>query len=263
MNSEFLTFVAMQAALRGGELLKRGFGTSFQISSKEGKMNLVTEYDKSAEVCIIDAIKKHFPHHAFIAEESGASGTQDADVVWIIDPLDGTVNFAYGIPMFSVSIAAANTKTGEILCGVVYHPLLAELFVAERHKGAYLNGSILKVSDSESFDDAVMATGFPYNVHENPLHCIDHFSKMTRMGIPIRRLGSAALDLAYLAAGRFDVYWEVSLHPWDSAAGKLLVQEAGGIVTHYDGSFHETFTTATMLATNGRLHEKMIEQLKS
>jgi myo-inositol-1(or 4)-monophosphatase len=254
-----LIFVATQAALKAGELLKRGFGTNFKISSKDGKQNLVTEYDKAAEDCIIASILSHFPTHGFLAEESGKTAGKKEEVIWIIDPLDGTVNFAHGVPMFSVSIAAA--VHGKVVAGVVYQPMLGELFVAQKENGAYLNGSRLEVTATNSIDEAIMATGFPYNVDENPLHCIEHFSKITKLGIPIRRLGSAAIDLSYLAAGRFDAYWEVSLHPWDMAAGKLLVEEAGGIVTHYDGSPHETFCNTTMLATNGKLHPFMISQL--
>jgi myo-inositol-1(or 4)-monophosphatase len=259
MTHSFLTVLAIQAALQAGELLKRGFGTSFHVSSKKGKQNLVTEYDKASEKGIIACILSHFPDHAFLAEESGESGAKDAPVLWIIDPLDGTVNFAHHIPHFSVSIAAAVHK--EVVSGVVYQPLLGELFVAEKGKGAYLNGTRLKVSATRSFDEAIMATGFPYNVDENPLHCINRFSEMTQLGIPIRRLGSAAIDLSYVAAGRFDAYWEVALHPWDMAAGKLLVEEAGGKVTHYNGTQRSPFSHDSLVSSNGLLHEKMIEKL--
>jgi myo-inositol-1(or 4)-monophosphatase len=262
-NSEHsvFSFVAIQAALRAGQLLRQGFGTDFQITSKPGKQNLVTEYDKASESCIIATILDHFPHHAFLAEESGMTSGSQSSVLWIIDPLDGTVNYAHNIPVFSVSIAAAIHN--EIVCGVVYQPMTDELFIAENGRGAYLNGNKLQVSSIKDIDSSFLATGFPYNVHENPLHCIDHFSKMTRRGIPIRRLGSAAIDLAYVAAGRFDAYWEVTLHPWDLAAGKLLVEEAGGKVTHYDGAPHEIFGTKTMLATNGLLHPQMISYLNT
>jgi myo-inositol-1(or 4)-monophosphatase len=259
LMDSFLTVVAIQAALQAGELLKKGFGTRFEISTKEGIQNLVTEYDKTSEKKIIATILSHFPHHAFLAEESGKTGRKKAPVIWIIDPLDGTVNFAHHIPHFSISIAAAIDK--KIVLGVVYHPLLNELFVAEKGKGAYLNGNRLQVSKTRSFKNAILATGFPYNVHENPLHCINRFAEMTGLGIPIRRLGSAAIDLSYVAAGRFDAYWEVTLHPWDIAAGKLLVEEAGGKVTHYDGTAHRIFCHDTLLSSNGLLHEKMIEKL--
>lgn len=259
MNKNAFTLVAVQAALRAGEILRRGFGSSFQISSKPGRHNLVTEYDNAAEKAIIDFIKSHFPDHGFLAEESGPTGNASAPVLWIIDPLDGTVNFAHQIPIFCVSIAAA--VEGEVVCGVVYQPLLNELFVAEIGRGAYLNGTRLQVTTNKTLDEVVMATGFPYNVQENPRHCIDSFSHMLKLGIPLRRLGSAAIDLAYVAAGRFDAFWEVMLYPWDAAAGKLLVEEAGGKVTQQDGSIRKFDSKETILATNGHLHQKMVSEL--
>lgn len=257
MNSEFLN-VAIEAALKAGEIIARGFGTVFAISSKEGKHNLVTEYDKAAEKCIMGVILGRFPNHQILAEESGFSKGKE-EVTWIVDPLDGTVNFAHNIPVFSVSIAAA--VEGKVVCGVVFQPLLHELFVAEAGKGAYLNGSKISVTSTNSLEKAFLATGFPYNVHENPMNCIESFAQLTRLGIPIRRLGSAALDLSYVAAGRFDGYWEVSLEPWDFAAGKLLIEEAGGKVTGYDGSKKEILAAGPILSSNGVLHPKLIKEL--
>ena len=256
-----LIFVAIQAALKAGNIVRKGFGTSYQIFSKEGKQNLVTEYDHASEKAIISLIQTHFPDHGFLAEESGLSSQKPSSVLWVIDPLDGTVNFAHHIPVFCIRIAAV--KDNEILCGVIYNPLLDELFIAAKDKGAYLNGTKLQVSQKQDLENAVLATGFPYNVDQDPLQCIETFAEMTRLGVPIRRLGSAALDLAYVAAGRFDAYWEVSLRPWDLAAGKLLVEEAGGCVTHYDGSFHELFCDTTVLATNSYLHTLMKNRLHS
>lgn len=255
-----LTFIAIQAALSAGDLLRRGFGTKFTIESKEGKQNLVTEYDKAAEKNIIEIIFKHFPDHAILAEESGSIQENTNKVTWIVDPLDGTVNFARHIPVFSVSIAAS--LHGEILCGVVYQPMTQELFIAEKGKGAYLNGKQLTVSKVNDLEQSFLATGFPYNVDKNPLHCVEKFAQLQARGIPIRRLGSAALDLAYVAAGRYDAFWEVGLHPWDMAAGKLLVEEAKGTVTHWDGCIHKVFGYETMLATNGILHKAMVQHLK-
>ena len=255
-----LSFVAIQAALNAGDILRRGFGTEFAIESKHGKQNLVTEYDKASEKYIISTIFQHFPDHSILAEESGSIQKNKKSVTWIIDPLDGTVNFARNIPVFSVSIAAAIEDT--IVSGVVYQPMTEELFVAEKGKGAYLNGKRLRVSCVEQFDHALLSTGFPYDVDQNPLHCVDKFAQMQIKGIPIRRLGSAAIDLSYVAAGRFDVFWEVGLHPWDMAAGKLLVEEASGTVTHWDGSPHTVFGYKTLLASNGCLHQAMIEQLR-
>lgn len=255
-----LLAVARKAALEAGELLKDGFGTSFQINNKEGKHNLVTEFDHKAERAIIDCIKSTFPDHTFLAEESGSSGAHADTVRWIIDPLDGTVNFAHSIPIFCVSIAAE--WAGEILCGVIYAPMTNELFWGSKGEGAWLNDLPLKVSTTDSLEDAILVTGFPYNAWENPQHCIDHFARFIKMGVPIRRLGSAAIDLAYLAAGRFDGYWEVSLNAWDVAAGKRILLEAGGAITQYDGSPHNIHT-GTMLATNGRIHNAMSQALTS
>lgn len=258
-HSSELTFVAIQAALNAGDLLRRGFGTAFAIESKPGKQNLVTEYDKASEERIISAIFQHFPDHAILAEESGEIQKGKTPVTWIIDPLDGTVNFARNIPVFSISIAAAIEH--KVICGVVYQPMTQELFIAEKGKGAYLNGKQLFVSKIDAFDNALLSTGFPYNVDRNPLNCVEKFAQMQVKGVPIRRLGSAAIDLSYVAAGRYDAYWEVGLHAWDMAAGKLLVEEAGGTVTHWDGSPHPVFGYETVLATNGLLHKSMIEHL--
>ena len=167
-------------------------------------------------------------------------------MTWIIDPLDGTVNFAHNIPVFSVSIAAC--VDGVIVSGVVFHPMAQELFVAEKGKGAYLNAKSISVSKTSDLKNALLATGFPYDVDKDPLNCVEKFAKMQLKGVPVRRLGSAAIDLAYVAAGRWDAYWEVGLHPWDMAAGKLLVEEAGGAISHWDGAPHEIFGYSTMLA---------------
>jgi myo-inositol-1(or 4)-monophosphatase len=251
---------AIDAALLGGKILKEGFGTNFKISSKEGKNNLVTEYDNKSENAIIELIKLRFPNHNILAEESGISGTIDNEVTWVIDPLDGTVNFAHNLPIFSVSIAAVKGK--EILCGVVYHPMLDELFVAVKGQGATLNDKRITHSTTDNLSTAFLVTGFPYNVHENPGHCIDHFVSIVQSGIPIRRLGSAALDLAYVACGRFDGFWEINLNPWDVAAGVLLVREAGGTVTQYNGAEY-FITNDNLLSSNGGIHDQLIGTLQS
>jgi len=257
---EELKQCAIDAALLGGQILKDGFGTVFKISSKTGKNNLVTEFDNKSEEAIINLIKSRFPDHSILAEESGASGSDDNEIKWVIDPLDGTVNFAHNLPIFSVSIAAVKGK--DILCGVVYHPMLDELFVAVKGQGATLNGKKISPSKTNDLSTAFLVTGFPYNVHENPGHCIDHFVWVVQSGIPIRRLGSAALDLAYVACGRFDGFWEINLNPWDVAAGVLIVREAGGTVTKYDGSDY-LITNDNILSSNGILHEQLIGTLQS
>ena len=251
-SSEFLP-VAIEAAMHAGHLLNKGFSTSYEISSKKGHHNLVTTYDKLSESAILQIITKRFPTHGFLGEESGHSKV--GDILWIVDPLDGTVNFAHNVPVFCVSIAVA--VESKIVAGAIYQPISGELFWAERGKGAFLNGQQLQVSTQSAIQDAYLATGFPYNSHEDPLHCIETFARLTRYGIPIRRLGSAALDLAYVAAGRFDGYWEVTLQPWDLAAGLLLVEEAGGVVSRYDGSICDPYEAGTVIATNKLLHPQL------
>jgi myo-inositol-1(or 4)-monophosphatase len=256
-HSEFLT-VAIQVAMQAGDLLKKGFGTTYEISSKAGMHNLVTFYDKASEEMIFSALQKRFPTHGFVGEEQGQ--TKKGDVMWIVDPLDGTVNFAHGVPMFSVSIAAAIGN--EVVAGCVFQPMTNELFWAEKGKGSFLNGAQLQVTKRTSLKEVMLATGFPYNVNENPYHCIDTFLKLQKQGIPIRRLGSAAIDLSYVAAGRYDAYWEVNLQPWDFAAGMLIVHEAGGKVTLFDGSPCDLTQQGTILSSNGLLHPLMMEELK-
>lgn len=258
-NLSKLTLIGIEAALNAGDLLKKGFGTKFEVSSKPGKMNLVTEYDRKSEKCIVDFIQDNVPSSCFLAEEGGKSGNPHSENLWIVDPLDGTVNFAHRIPFFSISIAAY--QHDRILCGIVYHPLTSELFVAERNHGAYLNGDRIHVSSTRSLSDSILATGFPYNLIENPSHCIERFSKVLRLGIPVRRLGSAALDLAYTAAGRFDGFFEPCLKPWDIAAGNLLIEEAGGKISSWENKKYNVLQPEPLLATNGLIHNELSEIL--
>lgn len=251
---------AINAALEAGRILKEGYGTNFEISLKSGKNNLVTEFDHKAENTIIDLIKHDFSRSSFLAEESGYEANDRSDLFWIIDPLDGTVNFAHSVPLFSVSIAAE--KDGEIVCGVIYQPMLDELFVATKGGGAFLNGKQLKVSRTTDIERSYLVTGFPYDVDKNPCNCIDLFVSIVQRGIPIRRLGSAALDLAYVAAGRFDGFWEIDLKPWDIAAGILLVKEAGGTITQFNNDDH-SLSSNTILATNGILHGQVSDILST
>lgn len=260
METPKILNIATLAALRGGEILRRGFGTVFEVSSKVGKHNLVTEYDMLVEDEIVEFIRGHFPEHNFLAEESGTKGTDQDRITWLIDPLDGTVNFAHNIPMFAVSIAAS--FRGEILAAVVYNPMVHELFTAEKSAGAFLNGSKLAVTKTAELSDCIAATGFPYNTYENPLHCIDHFTYMAKLGIPLRRIGSAAIDLAYLAAGRVDCFWEVSLKPWDYAAGKLLVEEAGGRFSNFQGKPYTAIVEGPIIASNSAVHKQLVEHFK-
>jgi myo-inositol-1(or 4)-monophosphatase len=258
LNLELLE-VAIKAGLEAGKVLNYGLNQDYEISYKGDINNLVTEYDKKAEEIIINMISDKFPNHSFLAEESGATNTKSDNIRWVIDPLDGTVNFAHKLPIFSVSIAAE--LNGEILCGVIFQPVLNELFTAAKGNGAYLNDKRISVSKNANFDTAFLVTGFPYNVNENPDNCLDDFAKILSKGLPVRRLGSAAIDLAYVACGRFDAFWEVSLNAWDVAAGAILVEEAGGIVTNYK---NEKFLVNdnSLIASNGHIHQNIVEILK-
>ncbi|GIV54549.1 MAG: inositol monophosphatase [Candidatus Kapaibacterium sp.] len=257
ISLDHLEHVAITAARVAGALLRNNFDQTKQLRYKEGVHNIVTDSDLAAEQRILGTIRSAFPTHAVLAEEAG-SQSASSPYRWIVDPLDGTVNFAHGVPIFSVSIAVE--FEGAVVVGVVYHPMLDELFSARRGQGAFLNGKRLEVSSCAELADAFLVTGFPYNIASFPEYSEEHFAALVRRGIPIRRLGSAALDLAYVAAGRFDGFWEVGLHPWDIAAGTLLITEAGGTVSAYDGSPH-TLDTRTIVASNGRIHRQLVEFL--
>mgnify|MGYP001163340223 CR=1 FL=1 len=237
-----------------GNILRKGFGTKFQIDNKIGKNNLVTEYDFKSEKYIIDEIKKAFPTHNIVSEEKGSVDNK-SEYDWIIDPLDGTVNYANNIPIFSVSIALI--KAGQLIAGAIYQPILDELFYAERGNGAFLNGERINVSNKNELNTSLLVTGFPYDIDNDPKNTIKSFTNVISRGIPIRRLGSAALDLAYVAAGRFEGFWEVNLNSWDVAAGILIVQEAGGICTNYNGEA-SLVDDKEILATNGLIHEEAL-----
>jgi len=255
-----LTNVAVQAAHKAGDLLRRGFGSHFDISKKSNTFDIVTEFDKAAELAVISHITKFFPSHAFLAEESGSIDKPNAPICWIIDPLDGTLNFAHHIPTFCISIAAVSGT--EILSGVIYQPLLDELFVAEKGHGAFLNNVRLRVSTVEQLNMALISTRFPYDSPESRQKSIQSFSKILSIGNPIRITGSAALSLAYVASGRFDAYWGLDLSPWDFAAGKLLIEEAGGTITSYNGENIFPLKNCNTLATNTALHAAILSYMK-
>lgn len=259
-NFSEITLDAIEAALKASKVLIKGFNTHLDIKKKEGKHNLVTQYDLLSEKTIISFIKEKYPDHSILCEEEGQV-QKKSEIEWIIDPLDGTVNFAHSIPMFAVNIAIRNKD--EIISAVTYHPLMKELFVAEKGKGAYLNGNKLNVSQTKKIDDSILATGFPYDLSSNPNKCIEHFFNIVKLGIPIRRLGSASLDLAYVAAGRFDGYWETGLGPWDLAAGKLLIEEANGKVTNWEGSKITIKNKNAVIATNSFIHLEFLNLFKN
>lgn len=254
---------AIQTARDAGSLLAERLGR-VRISNK-GDIDLVTEADVAAEKLIIDRIQSHYPRHAILAEESGASDGVDsgrlagvtAEWKWIIDPLDGTTNYAHGYPCFCVSIAAEHK--GKLELGVIYDPMRDELFSVERGQGAALNGRRIRVSRTEDLNRAMLCTGFPYDVRERG-EFARHFTNFIMNAQSVRRDGSAALDLAYVACGRFDGFWEEGLRPWDVAAGVLMIEEAGGRVSRYDGAPFEIYSPP-IVASNGLVHEAMIRVL--
>lgn len=250
---------AIQTARDAGHLLAERFGRALSISNKS-ELDLVTEADLASEKLIIERIKTFHPRHAILAEESGASATADREASewrWIIDPLDGTTNYAHGYPCFCVSIGLEHK--GKLELGVIYDPTRDELFTAERGQGAALNGRRMQVSQTGNLNSALLCTGFPYDVRERS-EFARHFTNFIMNAQAVRRDGSAALDLAYVACGRFDGFWEEGLHPWDVAAGVLMIEEAGGRVSHYDGGGFD-INTAPILASNGIVHEQMMRVL--
>lgn len=240
--------VAVEAALEAGQVLLEHLHTDFQIS-KKGRVDLVTEVDLKSEEMIVDRIRRDFPDHQILAEERGSEGG-GAPYKWVIDPLDGTTNYAHGYRFFSVSIGLEVEK--KMVLGVVYDPVTEELFTAERGQGARLNGKPIRVSDEQNLVDSLLCTGFSYN-REEIRRNVELFGRFMLNARAVRRDGSAALDLCYVACGRFEAVWELSLHPWDVAAGKLIVEEAGGRVTRFDGSSC-TIYDREFLATNARIH---------
>jgi myo-inositol-1(or 4)-monophosphatase len=250
---------AIQAAREAGTYLLGHIGKIKDLQTKKGEVrNLVSEIDKGSEALIIRAIRSRFPDHSILAEESGKSSVS-AEVTWIIDPLDGTTNFVHGVPIFSVTIGIE--RRGELVAGVVFDPNREELFTVEKGAGAFLNGARLHVSDTTTLLNSLIVTGFPYDLTENFGAIVGHFTNFLMEAGGIRRLGSAALDLCYVAAGRFDGYWETSLFPWDMAAGSLLVREAGGQTSDLDGHPHSIYSNR-VLASNGKIHSEMVNVLK-
>lgn len=249
---------AKQIAFDAGTLLVQRLGSA--LVSNKGDIDLVTEADIAAEELIIDRIRSYYPKHSILAEESGeaiAVGNLASSWKWIIDPLDGTTNYAHGYPCFCVSIGLE--LDGELQLGVVYDPMRNEMFAAEKGEGATLNDRRIRVSDVEELNRAMLCTGFPYNVRERPDFARE-FAIFTMNAQAVRRDGSAAIDLAYVACGRFDGFWEDGLNPWDMAAGVLLIQEAGGRVTNFEDQKLSIYTKK-VLATNGLVHDPMLKLL--
>lgn len=248
----------LQATRAGASQLLHYFNGDFKVSEKAGVNNLVTEADVAAEKAIVSTIKKEFPDHTILGEEGGEQKTL-SEYKWIIDPIDGTVNFANGIPICCVSVALE--KKGEIIMGAVFNPIMNEFFFAEKGNGAFLNDKQIRVSAKDNLNKSCLVTGFPYvypDVHNGPLEI---FSKLVLKGIPMRRLGSAAIDLCWVAAGRFDGFYEHNLSAWDTAAGYLIVEEAGGKVTDFNGNPFSPYKKQ-LVATNGKIHEALLAYVK-
>jgi myo-inositol-1(or 4)-monophosphatase len=248
---------AVELAFESGRIQKRRFEESHSIHHK-GEINIVTDVDMECQERILDLLSKHCPEDDVISEEKDNVFAGEKNR-WIIDPIDGTTNYAHGYPFFCTSVAYE--VKGEITCGVVYNPIFDELFLAAKGEGAYLNGRQLAVSRTDNMKQSLLVTGFPYDLNSNSNNNIDHFTAFLYEAQAVRRDGSAALNLSYVAAGRFDGFWELKLSPWDTAAGLLIVQEAGGKVTDFEGKAFDIYH-GQLLASNSLIHEDMLRVLK-
>lgn len=247
---------AVDLARKSGLLLKDKFNHTHEIEYK-GDINIVTEADKMSESLIIESIRREYPRHGILSEESPSiSGTEK--LRWIIDPLDGTTNYAHGYPVFCVSIALE--KEDQVILGVIYDPMRDDMFVAVHNEGVFLNERKMTASSEENISRSLLATGFPYDIRDSKENNLSYFNSMALSVQAIRRAGAAALDLAYLAAGRFDGFWELKLKPWDTSAGCLMVEEAGGKVTDLFGKTWN-ITSPHLLASNGLIHQQMMDIL--
>jgi myo-inositol-1(or 4)-monophosphatase len=253
-NPLFLT-TAVESVVRAGDAMLASFGTDVGIANK-GAIDLVTDVDMAIEREFRRRIAERFPDHSVLGEEMGGSATAPAGPCWVFDPIDGTTNFAHGLPIFCSSLALE--VGGEALVAAVYDPTRRELFTAERGGGAFLNGKPMHVSSAGTLLESVLVTGFPYDVHSRVAEIVGLFGEFVGRARAVRRLGSAAIDLCYVAAGRMDGFWERDLKPWDIAGGALLVTEAGGTITNFRGEpFHSR--GADVVASNGRIHPAMLE----
>jgi len=242
-----------------GSIIRDGFGKNLEIEFKTNESNLVTHIDKKSEQTIIEFIDKKYPAHGILGEENGAF-KQGAEYTWVIDPLDGTTNFAHGLPIFSVSIGVQ--KNGETVAGVIYDVMQDKLYSAEKGSGAFCNGVKIGVNDNDKIQRSLLVTGFPYDIVDNPHNALDIFVHLVKASRGMRRLGSAAIDMCYVARGVFDGFFEVNLHPWDICAGMLIVEEAGGINTDFSGNPID-IRTPQILSSNNKIHEQMIEAIQN
>jgi len=257
MDLDNLKKTAIEVAKAGGIVAMQGFGQSKQIDFKSSDTDLVTEFDRKSQEAIVNIIRKKYPTHGILAEED-LSTDLDAEYVWVIDPIDGTTNYAHHSPIFSVSIGLVHQN--DPIVGVVYAPAMSEMFVAAKGQGATLNDIPIQVSDIEKISQSILGTGFNYDqviVQKN----LKYFSSLIHQSRAIRRLGSAALDMCWVAMGRFDSYWEMGLNAWDVTAGRIIVTEAGGRISDFVGGKYE-LETHNLLCSNGRIHEQMMAALR-
>jgi len=256
-NNRYLRF-AKDVALEAGICLKRNLGKVKKISYK-GKIDLVTDVDRRSEKLILNRIHKTFPSHKILSEERGLSGRRKSDFCWLIDPLDGTTNYIHSFNFFCVSVALLRRK--RTIAAAIYDPVQDELFSASKGRGAFLNHKRIRPSNIRKLDRGLLATGFPYKYGKAMRQNINNFGRFLRRAQAVRRAGSAALDLCYVACGRFDGFWELDLNPWDTAAGALIVEEAGGKVTTLKNRPYSCFIME-ILASNSRIHTQMARVLQ-
>ena len=249
---------AAEAARAAGALVRAGFGKVRDYRSKGRSVDLVTEIDRAAERCIADFLAARFPDHGLLAEEGTRRPTGAGRPLWIVDPLDGTTNFAHALPVVAVSIGVV--QSDQVVAGVIYDPLRDELFAAARGHGARLNAAPLRVSTTPTLERSLVATGFPYDRRERAGYYVAFWQAVMTRAQELRRLGAAAIDLAWVAAGRFDAYWELNLKPWDLAAGTLIVAEAGGRVTDPQGAAVD-LAAGNIVASNGLVHDELLAVL--
>jgi myo-inositol-1(or 4)-monophosphatase len=261
MNLDEVLEFTEDIAIGAGQILLKGFRSDKTITSFKSRTNLVTYIDKKSEKFLFENIRKKFPDNTIIAEE-GSRSYADGDLIWYVDPLDATNNYAHGIPFFCISIGIFSKEAGKIIIGLVYDPYHNEIFSAMTGSGSYLNKERIHTSETDDLGFSIVATGFPYEKDDMSLNNTNQFIRFIPITQGIRRIGSAALDLSYIACGRIDGYWEPMLHPWDMAAGSLIVEEAGGRVTKYNGDIFDP-EYPEILASNGRIHDQMIKILMS
>jgi len=249
----------IEISKEAGSIIREGFGKKNVIEFKTDEGNLVTEIDKRSENTIINFIEKNYPKDSILAEE-GNNKNGSSDILWVVDPLDGTTNFTHGLPIFGVSIGV--TKKNEIIAGVVYDVMNDVVYSAEKGSGAFANDKQIRVSSNDKLGRSLLATGFAYNVKENPQHTFEKFAAVTKSARAVRRLGSAALDICHVAKGIYDGFWEINLSPWDVCAGMIISEEAGGSVTDFSGNEIDIYSKQ-ILVSNGKVTDRLLNLLSN